>query len=192
MGLACQRASGAVGAGASVTGRWAALSGRHMRQGAGGWAGRVSEGKAGSGDARERLETAREMGRSVRRSGGRRAGEASGALGRLRDGCGDRSEFGPVARDEGERGRSGPRWVTGPRGAGQAGESGPSERKEGVDWALREGRAGWAQGRETGQAKGENWAGVLGKGLESWVLLWVPLFYFDSKTNTQVGIQMRI
>ena len=52
-------------------------------------------------------------------------GEASGALGRLRDGCGDRSEFGPVARDEGERGRSGPRWVTGPRGAGQAGESGP-------------------------------------------------------------------
>jgi len=108
-----------------VTGRWAALSGRHMRQGAGGWAGRVSEGKAGSGDARERLETAREMGRSVRRSGGRRAGEASGALGRLRDGCGDRSEFGPVARDEGERGRSGPRWVTGPRGAGQAGESGP-------------------------------------------------------------------
>ena len=43
-----------------MTGRWAALSGRHMRQGAGGWAGRVSEGKAGSGDARERLEFARE------------------------------------------------------------------------------------------------------------------------------------
>ena len=43
-----------------MTGRWAALSGRHMRQGAGGWAGRVSEGKAGSGDARERLEIARE------------------------------------------------------------------------------------------------------------------------------------
>ena len=43
-----------------MTGRWAALSGRHMRQGAGGWAERVSEGKAGSGDARERLETARE------------------------------------------------------------------------------------------------------------------------------------
>ena len=127
MGLACQRASGAVGAGASVTGRWAMLSGRHMRQGAGGWAGRVSEGKAGSGDARERLETAREMGRSVRRSGGRRAGEASGALGRLRDGCGDWSEFGPVARDEGERGRSGPRWVTGPRGG--RGRSGPQERE---------------------------------------------------------------
>ena len=37
-----------------MTGRWAALSGRHMRQGAGGWAGRFSEGKAGSGDAREK------------------------------------------------------------------------------------------------------------------------------------------
>ena len=49
-----------------------------------------------------------------------------------------------------------------------------------MDWALREGRAGWAQGRETGQAKGENWAGVLGKGLESWVLLsWAGGFGFS-------------
>jgi len=82
-------------------------------------------------------------------------------------------------------------WAAGgerPRGAG------PSERgRSGLGLTGKEkGRAGWAQGKETGQAKGENWAGVLGKGLESWVLLWVPLFYFDSKTNTQVGIQMRI
>ena len=66
--------------------------------------------------------------------GGRRAGEASGALGRLRDGCGDRSEFGPVARDEGERGRSGPRWVTGPRGG--RGRSGPQERESGLGWEV--------------------------------------------------------
>ena len=31
------------------------------------------------------------------------------------------------------------------------------------------GEAGWAQGKETGHEERENWAGVLGKGLESWV-----------------------
>ena len=70
----------------------------------------------------------------------------------------------------GERGRAGPRKESGPRGAG------PSERgRSGLGLTGKEkGRAGWAQGKETGQAKRENWSGVLGKGLESWVLLWVP------------------
>ena len=121
-----------------MTGRWAALSGRHMRQGAGGWAGRVSEGKAGSGDARERLEIARESVGPVCQAEWRATrGRSEWALGRLRDGCGDRSEFGPVARDEGERGRSGPRWVTGPRGG--RGRSGPQERE---CWAVTGKRRG--------------------------------------------------
>ena len=61
-------------------------------------------------------------------------------------------------------------------GASWAAGAGPSERgRSGLGLAGNEkGRAGWAQGKETGQAKRENWAGVLGKGLESWVLLWVP------------------
>ena len=177
MGLACQRASGAVGAGASVTGRWAALSGRHMRQGAGGWAGRVSEGKAGSGDARERLETAREMGRSVRRSGGRRTGEASGALGRLRDGCGDRSEFGPVARDEGERGRSGPRWVTGPRGAGQAGESGPSERRKEWTGPCGKGERAGLRGEKRAKQRGRTGPGFWGKGWKAGYCYGFPFLF---------------
>ena len=46
--------------------------------------------------------------------------------------AGDRA--GPVARDEGERGRSGPRWVTGPRGG--RGRSGPQERESGLGWEV--------------------------------------------------------
>ena len=142
-----------------MTGRWAALSGRHMRQGAGGWAGRVSEGKAGSGDARERLETAREMGRSVRRSGGRRAGEA-GALGRLRGGCGDRSELG--------RGR-------------RAGHAEPGRvREEGVDWALREKRKGeraGLRGKKRAKQRGRTGPGFWGKGWKAGYCYGFPFLF---------------
>ena len=62
----------------------------------------------------------------------RRAGAGRRGEGRACWAAGDRA--GPVARDEGERGRSRPRWVTGPRGG--RGRSGPQERESGLGWEV--------------------------------------------------------
>ena len=105
--------------------------------------------------ARGVRERATQAGPSCSRGG--RAGKRSAGARGVRS---EALTSGPAARRVWGSERAGPREESGPRGAG------PSERgRSGLGLAGKEkGRAGWAQGKETGQAKGENWAGVLGKG----------------------------
>ena len=113
-----------------------------------------------TGEAAEALTSGPGAGRWARRSGGRRAGEAGGALGRLRDGCGDRSELGRRRR------------------AGHA-ELG-RVREEGVDWALREKRKGeraGLRGKKQAKQRGRTGPGFWGKGWKAGYCYGFPFLF---------------
>ena len=90
-------------------------------------------------------------------------------------------------------------WAAGERGGelGRGRRAGHAEPgrvgEEGVDWALREKRKGERLG--SGERNGPSKEGDLGRGFGERAgklgIAMGSLFYFDSKTNTHVGIQMR-